>query len=197
MDPRLVGAGCSAVLSCTALSAALPALHPTMAVVGLVGVALGAAAALDDEAAAVTDASPSTARRRILDRVPVALTPLSCWAAAGLLLKQRYPDWPLALGWVIGAVVAIAAFGLAAARRRAGTATPGEAVGTGIAGLVLVLLAAPAVRGVTPFTPEPTALFWWAPVLMLGLSSLAWGTRDRMRPQLSRGHTVTHRHGHR
>ena len=120
----------------------------------------------------------------MLARAPWAALPLLSWLIVGALLEARHPDWPFLLAAAVGCAAWIAAFGLAAAGRRAGAATPGEAVGTAVGTLVLtLLLAAPSVRGVSPFTAEPAALLWWSPVATVGVVALIHGTRDRMSPR--------------
>lgn len=179
MEGRLFATGCLLVPGCAALAVALPATYPTLAVVGLVGVALASAAVLDDAAAAVTDATPQTARRRMLGQGPLAMVPLAVWIVTGTLLELRDHEWPSLFAAAIGIAVVAASFGFAAAARRAGIAQPGEAVGTTVGAVVLAaLLAAPSVRGVSPFLPEPAALWWWVPLFVGGIVALGFGTRD-------------------
>ena len=196
MDGRLFATGCLLVPGCAALAVTLPATYPTLAVVGLVGVALAAAAVLDDAAAAVTDATPRTARRRMLGQAPLALGALAVWIGTGALLELRDHEWPFLFAAAIGFAVVTASFGFAAAARRAGIAQPGEAVGTAVGAVVLAaLLAAPSVRGVSPFFPEPAALWWWLPVFVGGSGALVVGTRDRVSAMRSGvANPVGHRH---
>ena len=181
MIDRPAALACVAVATCAALSAAAPVLHPLVAYAGLVGVALGGATALDEEAAAVTAATPRSARQQVLARVARAAAPLAAWLVASLLIDMRDPTWPLLLSEAIGLCVAVGAFGTAGLARKHGVTTPGEPVGTALGAIVLgMLLFEPTVRGVDPFQPQPAALWWWVPLLGAGIWASAAAIRDPM-----------------
>lgn len=187
MIDRPAGVACAAVAACTALSATVPVLHPLIAYAGLAGAGLGAATALDDEAGAVTAATPRSARQQVLSRVVRAAAPLAVWQCAAVLIDRRDPTWPLAFSVTIALCVTVAAFGAAALARKHGVATPGETVGTGAGAIVLaMLLGGPSIRGISPFGPLPAALWWWLPLLGAGIGALVAGTRD---PMLSPRHS--------
>jgi len=178
---RLLVAGCSAVAVCAALAMLLPATYPTIALVGLAGVALAAAGVLDDASAAVTDSAPRHLLWRTVARLPLALAPVAAWLLAGAALEAHDRTWPFTFWAAVGTAVAAVCVGAAAVARRSGVAEPGEAVGTVVGAVLLaeLMVGWPSVRGISPLVPEPEALLWWVPVLLLGVGGLAWGVRDR------------------
>ena len=166
---------------CTAVAVLLPASYPTMAHVGLAGVAIAAAAVLDDASAAVTDSTPRHLRWRTAVRLPLALPVVVVWLLSGATLDLHDQTWPFTFWAAVGAAVAVACLGAAAVARRIGIAEPGEAVGTVVGAVLLaaLMIGWPSVRGISPLVPAPEALLWWVPVLLLGAGGLAWGARDR------------------
>jgi hypothetical protein len=174
-------AGCSAVAVCTGLAILLPATYPTVAHVGLAGVAMAAAGALDDASAAVTDSTPRHLWWRTAMRLPLTLVPVAAWLLSGAALEVHDRTWPFTFWAAVGTAVAVACVGAAAVARRTGVPEPGEAVGTVVGAVLLaeLMIGWPSVRGISPLVPEPEALLWWVPVLLLGVGGLAWGARDR------------------
>lgn len=179
---RLMIVGCSAVAVCTGLAMLLPATYPTIAHIGLAGVAMAAAGVLDDPAAAVTDSAPRHLRWRTVTRLPLALVPVASWLLAGAALQVHDRTWPFRFWVAVGVAVVVACVGATTVARRIGIAEPGEAVGTVVGAVLLaeLMLGWPSIRGISPLVPEPEALLWWVPVFLLGTGGLAWGVRDRL-----------------
>ncbi len=138
----------------------------------VLGLALcGAAAAyvLDEDTAAVADATPMSRPRRAAWRTALLVLPVGV-TLAGLAALDR--DDP-AGGWIrlTPTALALVALGVAlsAALRRAGHAQPGDLAGALVAALLLFLVAANPLR-------------WWLPILPLGdvpyaaRSQLLWST---------------------
>lgn len=173
--------GCSAVAVCTGLAMLLPATYPTVALVGLAGVAMAAAGVLDDASAAVTDSAPRHLCWRTAMRLPLTLVPVAAWLLAGAALEAHDRTWSFTFWAAVGVAVAAAGVGAAAVARRIGVAEPGEAVGTGVGAVLIaeLMVGWPSVRGISPLVPQAEALLWWVPVLMVGAGGLAWGARDR------------------
>jgi hypothetical protein len=127
------------------------------AVLGLGVCASCAAYVLDEEAAELADATPTSRPRRMAWRMLLALMPLSVAAVGLAALSRRDPGtrWPWLAPVAIG-MVAVALAGSAFARRR-GMATPGDLCAVlALAGTLLV--------AVDPFRR-------WLPLMPLDSSS--------------------------
>jgi hypothetical protein len=124
--PVLGVAGAGAVLLLIAALAHRTGLAPVATLLGVSACGGAAAYILDEEAAAVLDATPTSRGRRVLWRLPLAAVPASV-ALAGLLALDRLDaptHWlrlvPLAAGSLAIGV------GLAAALRSGAAGTPGD-----------------------------------------------------------------------
>ncbi len=127
-------------------------LAPFAAVLGLGVCASCAAYVLDEEAAEVADATPTSRPQRLTYRMLLALIPLSVAAVGLTALSRRDPvtHWlwfaPVAIG-----MVAVALAASAAARSR-GLATPGDLCAV-LALAATILVAADPFRRWVPLMP--------------------------------------------
>ena len=168
---------------------AVPATWTTSVVAGtalVLGVAVLAAATayvLDEAAAEVVDATPTSLRRRSLSRLLVAGVILAAGSLGVVVLALR-SDENARLGvlvWLVGCVLAAVA---TAATLRRHVAEPGDAVGGGLLAVVIVLaLLNPLARWVDVFPSGPDerwarAFVLWDAVGFVSLAVLARATRD-------------------
>jgi hypothetical protein len=185
--PALLGGavGCAAVVVLASLDESPLGRWPGF---GALALCAGAAFVLDDAAGATADATPTSLARRRMLRVALAL-PLLAAAWAGSLLFATPddgslfgPDARAGLSLQFAGMLALTLAGSAVALRVVGDGRGGWA-GV-VAPLVLV--------GVAYWLPERWTLFavpgdgdaWlaselrWAALLVLGLLTLAWASRD-------------------
>jgi hypothetical protein len=167
--PLLGTAGAAAALLLVAVLAHRTGIAPFVTVLGLSACGGAAAYVLDEESAAVLDATPTSRGRRVLWRLPLIGVPATV-ALVGLLMLDRLDGpthWmrlgPLALGSLTVGVA------LAAALRAGGTGTPGDLAGVLAVGSVVLLVATDPLRhwvGVMPLGdavhPGRSCLFWTA-----------------------------------
>jgi hypothetical protein len=144
--PLLGAAGVAAMLLLIAVFAHRTGIAPVVTLLGLSTCGGAAAYVLDEESAAVLDATPTSRGRRVLWRLPLVAVPATV-ALAGLFMLDRLDGsthWlrlgPLALGSLAIGVA------LAAALRRGGTGTPGDLAGVLAVGTVVLLVATDPLR---------------------------------------------------
>jgi hypothetical protein len=143
----LAGAvGVAAMLLLIAVLLHRTELASVAALLGLSTCGGAAAYVLDEESAAVLDATPTSRGRRVLWRLPLIALPATV-ALVGLLVLDRVDGsthWlrlgPLALGSLAIGVT------LAASLRRGGTGTPGDLAGVLAVGIVVLLFAVDPFR---------------------------------------------------
>jgi hypothetical protein len=144
--PLLGTAGAAAMLLLIAVLARGTGIAPFVTLLALSACGGAAAYVLDEESAAVLDATPTSRGRRVLWRLPLIAVPATV-ALVGLLILDRLDGslhWlhlgPLALGSLAIGVA------LAAALRRGGTGTPGDLAGVLAVGSVVLLVATDPLR---------------------------------------------------
>lgn len=144
--PLLGTAGAASLLLLLAVLAHRTGIAPFVTLLGLSACGGAAAYVLDEESAAVLDATPTSRGRRVLWRLPLIAVPATV-ALVGLLILDRLDassHWlhlgPLALGSLAIGVA------LAAALRRGGTGTPGDLAGVLAVGSVVLLIATDPLR---------------------------------------------------
>jgi hypothetical protein len=144
--PLLATAGAAAMLLLIAVFAHRTGIAPFVTLLGLSACGGAAAYVLDEESAAVLDATPASRGRRVLWRLPLIAVPATV-ALVALLILDRLDGsshWlhlgPLALGSLAIGVA------LAAALRRGGTGTPGDLAGVLAVGSVVLLIATDPLR---------------------------------------------------
>jgi hypothetical protein len=186
--PLLGSATVAALLLLVAVLAYRTAFASAATLLGLATCGAVSAYILDEEAAAVADATPTSRRRRVAWRAPLVMVPAVVALAGLLTLSHLDPatHWlrlvPLAAGAVAVGV------GLAAALRHGGEATPGDLAGVvTLSVTVLVVVVDPLRRWVTvaPLGDAPhvgrTVLLWTAIVIAGGAVTVAC-TRDPAQP---------------
>ena len=155
----------------------------TALVLGVAVLAAATAYVLDEAAAEVVDATPTSLRRRSLSRLLVAGVILAAGSLGVVVLALR-SDENARLGvlvWLVGCVLAAVA---TAATLRRHVAEPGDAVGGGLLAVVIVLaLLNPLARWVDVFPSGPDerwtrAFVLWDAVGFVSLAVLARATRD-------------------
>jgi hypothetical protein len=142
--PLLGAAGSAAILLLVAVLAHQTGIAPLVALLGLATCGAAAAYVLDEEAAAVLDATPTSRSRRVMWRLPLAALPAAV-AFAGLLSLDHVDSpshWlrlvPLAVGSLAIGV------GFASALRTGAAGTPGDlAAVVTLSSLVLLVTADP------------------------------------------------------
>jgi hypothetical protein len=144
--PLLGTAGAAAMLLLIAVLAHHSGIAPFVTLLGLSTCGGAAAYVLDEESAAVLDATPTSRGRRVLWRLPLIAAPATV-ALVGLLMLDRLDGsthWlrlgPLAVGSLAIGVA------LAAALRAGGTGTPGDLAGVLAVGSVVLLVATDPLR---------------------------------------------------
>ena len=144
--PLLGAAGVATMLLLIAALAHRTGVAPVVTLLGLSTCGGAAAYILDEESAAVLDATPTSRGRRVLWRLPLLAVPATV-ALTGLFLLDRLDGsahWlrlgPLALGSLAIGVA------LAAALRREGMGTPGDLAGVIVVVGVVLLVAADPLR---------------------------------------------------
>lgn len=142
-----------------------------------------AALALDQPAAAVTDAAPYPFGRRLAARLLVAAVAVACWVGyAGLVVSGQPSGVTVSWGAVTTAGVGLLLLGPAVAVLLAGpdNREPGSLAGSLVVLAVVGLTTVPLPRGLTPFdvsTLESDATLVWGTVGLLSVSVLTWAAR--------------------
>ena len=173
--PLLGSATAAAVLLLIAALAHRTAIALVTTLLGLSTCGATAAYVLDEETAAVADATPTSRRRRLAWRMPIVALPAAV-ALAGLLVLNRLdpPTHWLRLVPLAAGALAIGV-GLAAALRRNGAETPGDQAGVlALAATLLVVAFDPLRRWVTVAPlgqaahPGRSAMLWIVVIVVCG-----------------------------
>jgi hypothetical protein len=148
--------------------------------------ALGAAAAalaLDQPAAAVTDAAPHPLRTRLALRLLVAAFGGCCWAGYAALVVHGAPTG-VTVSWIAltTAGTGLLLLGPAAAvlLARADNLEPGSLAGSFVVVLVVGLMTVPLPRGLNPFDVSAVgsdATMSWGAVALTSTAILVWAAR--------------------
>jgi hypothetical protein len=144
--PLLGAVGVAALLLLIAVLGHGTGLASVVTLLGLSMCGGAAAYVLDEESAAVLDATPTSRGRRVLWRLPLIALPATV-ALVGLLMLDRLDGsthW-LRLGPLTVGSLAIGV-ALAAALRRGGTGAPGDLAGVLAVGTVVLLVATNPLR---------------------------------------------------
>ncbi|MGZ4637672.1 MAG: hypothetical protein ACXV2J_01300 [Actinomycetes bacterium] len=155
-------------------------IAPGTTLLGLAACGGATAYVLDEESAAVLDATPTSRGRRVLWRLPLVALPAAV-ALCGLVALNRVDGsthWlrllPLAAGSLAIGV------GFAAALRRAGTGTPGDLAGVLAVSLVVLLVVVDPLRRWATVSPlgndahaGRSAALWGVVVVVCGAVALA------------------------
>ncbi len=146
--------------------------------------ATAAALALDQPAAAVTDAAPYPFRRRLAARLLVAAVAGACWAGyAGLVVSGQPSGVSVSWGAVTTAGFGLLLLAPALAVLLGGpdNREPGSLAGSLVVLVVVGLMTIPLPRELDPFDVsaiDADATLVWSAVILLSASVLTWAARQ-------------------
>ena len=185
-----VAGAASAAAALAVLDLTVWSRGPGSELVVLVAGLLGGAAALglDDPAAGVTRAVPTTRRRRTAVRLVVAAGAVALWCLYVARVAHALRSDGLSASWltlvVIGSGVVALCVGAACALGRDGDGQPGTLVAsTAVLGM-LGLMILPLPDDLAPYDVSSTwtdATRLWSLVGAVGVAALCWGSADAWR----------------